>query len=62
MTVEIDPFAAQTIENPFPFFVALRRDAPVYELPNGAYWLVSRYEDCRRSQSPNRTGARQRSP
>ncbi len=48
MTVELDPFAAETIEDPFPFFAALRREAPVYQLPNGAYWLVSRYEDCRR--------------
>jgi len=42
-----DPFAPATIENPFPFFRALRRDAPLYELPNRAYWLVSRFEDCR---------------
>ena len=37
-----------TIENPFPFFAALRREAPLYEMPNGAYWLVSRLQDCRR--------------
>ena len=45
---DIDPFDPATIENPFPFFSALRREAPLYELPNGAYWLVSRFEDCRR--------------
>ncbi len=45
---EFDPFDPETIENPYPFFAALRREAPLYELPNGAYWLVSRYEDCRK--------------
>ncbi len=45
---DIDPFDAATIENPFPFFATLRREAPLYELPNRAYWLVSRFEDCRR--------------
>ncbi len=44
---DFDPFDPETIENPYPFFAALRRDAPLYELPNGAYWLVSRYDDCR---------------
>jgi cytochrome P450 len=45
---EFDPFDPETIENPFPFFAALRREAPVYDLPNGSHALVSRYADCQR--------------
>lgn len=39
------PFDPDVIENPWPFFASLREQAPVYLLPNGAYYLVSRYED-----------------
>jgi len=42
---DLDPFDPKTIENPFSFFSALRKEAPVYLLPNQAYYLVSRYED-----------------
>lgn len=44
-----DPFDPAVVEDPRAFFAALRREAPVYELPNGAYWLVSCYEDVRRA-------------
>jgi cytochrome P450 len=44
---EFDPFDPQVVENPRDFFAALRREAPVYRLPNGAYFLISRYEDVR---------------
>lgn len=42
---EFDPFAPEVVEDPTEFFAALRREAPVYALPNGAYTLVSRHED-----------------
>jgi len=45
---DFDPYDPETVENPFPFFAALRRDAPVYDLPNGSHSLVSRYADCQR--------------
>jgi cytochrome P450 len=32
-------------ENPFPFYEALRREAPVYRLPGRDEYLVSRWED-----------------
>lgn len=44
---DFDPFDPAVVENPHEFFEALRRDAPVYTLPNGAYTLISRYEDVR---------------
>jgi len=42
---EFNPFDPEVIETPWDFFAALRRDAPLYELPNKAYYLISRYED-----------------
>lgn len=40
-----DPFDPDLIENPWNFFAQLRAHHPVYRLPNGAYSIVSRYED-----------------
>jgi cytochrome P450 len=36
--------SAEVIEDPFPFYAALRDDAPVHRLPDGTF-LVSRWED-----------------
>ena len=36
-----------TRECPFPYFKAIRQDAPVYFMPELAAWYVSRYEDLR---------------
>jgi cytochrome P450 len=44
---DIDPFDPDVVEAPHEFFAALRREAPLYRLPNGAYWLISRYRDVR---------------
>lgn len=50
---DIDPFSPEVIENPHEFFAALRREAPLYELPNGSYYLISRMEDVKRAtQTP----------
>jgi cytochrome P450 len=42
---QFNPFDPAVVETPWPFFSSLQQYAPVYELPNGAYHLVSRYED-----------------
>ncbi len=44
---ELDPFAPEVVENPFPFFEALRRERPVYRLEGAGYWLIARYADVR---------------
>ena len=44
---EFDPFAPEVVQDPHEFFAALRREAPVYRLPNGSYYLISRYRDVR---------------
>jgi cytochrome P450 len=39
------PFAPETLQNPYPFYAALREDAPVLLLPRVGYYAVARYED-----------------
>ncbi len=46
---EFDPFDPSVVEDPWEFFAALRRDAPVYRLPNGVYTVISRYADVRQA-------------
>ncbi len=42
---EFNPFAPETVECPYPFYAAMRREAPVYEVPGMGFFIVSRYED-----------------
>lgn len=35
----------QTLENPYPFFARLRKEAPVFEEPDYGVFLVSRFDD-----------------
>ena len=42
---DFDPFSADTIENPYPFYEALREEAPLFR-PEGVDWhYLSRYDD-----------------
>ena len=50
-----NPVAPETVENPFPFWAWLRREAPVYEVPGAGYYLVSRYDDVRRVAEDSET-------
>jgi cytochrome P450 len=38
--------ADEVLENPYEFYTAMRKDAPVYHLPGTNVYIVSRYEDC----------------
>src|SRR5215468_6630901 len=42
-----DPFSLDVVQEPHAFYAALRREAPLYRLPTGAYSLISRYRDVR---------------
>ena len=42
---DINPFEPDVVEDPRAFFALLRQQAPIYQLPNKAYYLVSRYDD-----------------
>jgi cytochrome P450 len=44
---DIDPFDPDVVQEPHEFFAALRREAPLYRMPHGAYSLISRYRDVR---------------
>ncbi len=41
---DFDYPSEEVLENPFPFYKALREDAPVHQIPSGAY-MITRYED-----------------
>jgi cytochrome P450 len=43
---EFDPLAPETVQNPYPFYAALRREVPVYRVSGAGFFIVSRYEDC----------------
>src|SRR5512139_2131802 len=47
MLSDFDPFNPDVVREPHAFYAALRREAPLYRLPNGAYYLISRYRDVR---------------
>jgi len=42
---EYNPLSGPHLENPFPFFARLRKEAPVTFNPMFNAWLISRYED-----------------
>ena len=41
---DMDPFAPSNIENPYPLYAALRRDHPVYQVPETDFYLVSSWK------------------
>jgi cytochrome P450 len=43
--IAFDPFADETIENPYPGLAMLRRSAPVYEVESLSFRIISRYDD-----------------
>ena len=44
---DFEPLSPETLSNPYPFYAALRRSAPVYRAPGADYYYVSRYADLR---------------
>lgn len=43
--MKVEPFAPGALEDPYRLYGQLRRDAPVYQLPETGMWLVTRHED-----------------
>jgi cytochrome P450 len=41
-----DPYSAEAVRNPFPFFAEVRETAPVFYVPSTKEWWVTRFEDC----------------
>ncbi len=52
---DFDFFSPEVIESPFEFYAALRREAPVYQLPGTDIFMLSRWEDIRRVNRDTRT-------
>ena len=46
---DYDPFSDEVMRNPWPYYEALRRDAPVFYLEKYDTWFLSRFEDIRES-------------
>ena len=42
---DFDPFSADTIENPYPFYEALREEAPLFKPKGADCYYLSRYDD-----------------
>jgi len=40
-----DPFAAEVIADPAPWYALMRKEAPVFRVPGHGFYLVTRYED-----------------
>lgn len=45
MHARYTPFSSEIRANPYPWYAALRKNAPVYFVPDVGAWAVSRYED-----------------
>ena len=42
---DFEPLSKACLENPYPFYKAMRDEAPVYKIPGADYVCISRYED-----------------
>lgn len=42
---DFDPLSKACLENPYPFYKAMRDEAPVYKIPGADYVCISRYDD-----------------
>lgn len=47
--VGFDPFGGSFLDDPYPHFARHVRDHPVFYDDDLGYWVVSRYDDCRRA-------------
>ena len=45
MSVDYNPFKPEVKADPYPYYAALRREEPVYQIPGTDFYAVSRYED-----------------
>jgi cytochrome P450 len=53
--VQFDPFDYRYHDNPYPIYRQLRDEAPLYWNDTHGFWILSRYEDCRRAVLDYRT-------
>src|SRR5204863_9120572 len=42
---DFDPFSPEVIADPAPFYARMRATRPVFRVPQGGFYLVTRYED-----------------
>lgn len=52
---DFNPFSVDTIENPYPFYDALREEAPLFKPRRADCYYLSRYEDIKQvAMDPDR--------
>src|SRR5438445_6732454 len=44
-SLSYDPFAADTVADPYPWYRRLQDEAPVYRQEDLDFWVLSRYDD-----------------
>ena len=45
MTIDYNPFYPEAREDPYPYYTAMRKESPVYRIPDTDVYAVTRYED-----------------
>ena len=45
MAIDYNPFYPEAKEDPYPYYAAMRKESPVYRIPNTDVYAVTRYED-----------------
>lgn len=43
--MEYNPFLPEVRENPYPYYAYLRQHAPVHQVKDMGYWVITRYDD-----------------
>ena len=45
MAIDYNPFYPEAKQDPYPYYAAMRKESPVYRIPNTDVYAVTRYED-----------------
>jgi cytochrome P450 len=45
MSIDYNPFYPEAREDPYPYYAAMRKESPVYRIPNTDVFAVTRYDD-----------------
>jgi cytochrome P450 len=52
--IRFDPYSFAVQDDPYPLYARLRREAPVYRVEEKGFWVLTRYDDCKRALQDHR--------
>jgi cytochrome P450 len=52
--IRFDPYSFAVQEDPYPVYARLRREAPAYRVEPKGFWVLTRYDDCKRALQDHR--------